>query len=966
MISQSLKSLGDLLCVQPTARKLVVVPNGVGTSLARALARGGVDWSNSLFVTPRDLAVEIAEADLVASGYLPLHRDRLQLWLRDNLPRLIASPGSFFAGVRFGHPLVASVARNIDALRQAGIGPMELSRTSLRADKKGPLVDLLDAFESYLLTGGLYDDAALFIRAAELAPEYPKCASLIVFGDVTLSMMSAKLLNSIRADVRVVFSDSGDTPPAGTALAVLEGWSRVDCPIAAPRAIAAQTALAPEHEVDAVLSDILATGKSFDDVELAYGSSRYRPVIASALRGTFPASFLEGTPIFQTRPGQALLAYLRWLASNQDSAELAMLMQSRSVSFRGIGGIDRVYPNTLGAFLVRRLVGPGKEGIEDALGRWEKEIAYDQFASDSQLETIGGLRTVADALYRSVPAGSVTSARELAARSSDFLQTFVIVRGEDDARQVSLLIEQLDRLGEADSNGTLVELAQFFYELIRGRSIDRSASVPGAIHVVPIDRSGFSGRRHLYIVGLDEQSFPPGAIDDPVLLDEERRKISESLQTSTARSRQITAAFGRAVRRAPETLSVVSSRMDPIFGREMDWSTTLDSFLRERKVDVVDRALGSTTEVLSDSGAVLAERDSLDYDRHAATHFPWMAAGAKAQVLRSQTVLSEYSGYLGIPTPELDVRGPNWVLSASALERLARCPYQHFVQRILRVRPPDEVERRPGRWLSNLQFGNLLHELLCDFMTEVAARGQRPDLTAGTVLMQAMLDDKLAKWQSFVAPAGEAAFARERALLEQALTVFLGSESRRDSQPVAFEAQFGFDADTTAPLRLADDILLRLRGSIDRVDRAGEGYEIWDYKSGSSQPFSAGLLDQVLHLQWALYAYVWADLLQPADGLPVSRSGYFFTSGRGLGERISAPPPSRSDVADRLRPLVRMTALGAFPHLQAKSEVACNICDYRNICASERREPKDLPEQALFNDEDEALAAVRNWAERIS
>jgi hypothetical protein len=94
-------------------------------------------------------------------------------------------------------------------------------------------------------------------------------------------------------------------------------------------------------------------------------------------------------------------------------------------------------------------------------------------------------------------------------------------------------------------------------------------------------------------------------------------------------------------------------------------------------------------------------------------------------------------------------------------------------------------------------------------------------------------------------------------------------------------------------------------------------------------------------LQWALYAYVLDELLARAGiNGGTQSSGYFFPSDREHGLRLSAKPPSRAEMGNRLAPLFELVGKGAFLHVQKNK--ACTYCDYRSICALERKGKKDL------------------------
>ena len=191
---------------------------------------------------------------------------------------------------------------------------------------------------------------------------------------------------------------------------------------------------------------------------------------------------------------------------------------------------------------------------------------------------------------------------------------------------------------------------------------------------------------------------------------------------------------------------------------------------------------------------------------------------------------------------------------------------------------------------------------------------------------------------------------------------------RRGIEPVGFEVSFGFGRSDglnqaePVKLRLSDRLALSLRGRIDRVDRAEDGYEIWDYKTGSMRPYDqTDLLKGGLHLQWALYAHALEHILhKQKEAGRVLRSGYFFTSDRENGRRIGDGPPTLGHLADLLEPLFDLTAQGCFFHVQ--KEDGCDFCDYSRLCAGEKRLARNLKDiREAPGDNPEILDKLRRW-----
>ena len=77
---------------------------------------------------------------------------------------------------------------------------------------------------------------------------------------------------------------------------------------------------------------------------------------------------------------------------------------------------------------------------------------------------------------------------------------------------------------------------RFVRERVEGVSVGRDRSRPGHLHVSRLAQAGLPNRPLLFIVGLEEGRVFPAAVEDPVLLDAERQRISPALRCSSDRT----------------------------------------------------------------------------------------------------------------------------------------------------------------------------------------------------------------------------------------------------------------------------------------------------------------------------------------------------------------------------------------------------------------------------------------------
>jgi ATP-dependent helicase/nuclease subunit B len=120
------------------------------------------------------------------------------------------------------------------------------------------------------------------------------------------------------------------------------------------------------------------------------------------------------------------------------------------------------------------------------------------------------------------------------------------------------------------------------------------------------------------------------------------------------------------------------------------------------------------------------------------------------------------------------------------LETLVKCPYHYFLKYVLSIDVPDEYEEDATSWLNPLDFGNLLHDLLCDFMQELKDNDEKPE-QKHMPAMKARAKEKAEEQKVTTPVPHEAAYRADVERLEQAVEIFLNVEARQENtQPVGF------------------------------------------------------------------------------------------------------------------------------------------------------------------------------------
>ena len=938
----------------PIEGKVLIVPAmSIGHNLAMGLAAAGHSWMNLQIETPRSLAEKDAGALLVAKGYSPLARDADLFWLDEMIPRAVRGVDDDYFSQQAA-ALTRPFLRTLRVLRAAGLEPDSLSGEGGRHQL---LQHLYRAYCAAFERDHLYDNAVLYRRAlAHLNP----CARHIHHAilDETPLPKLAFLYVQKRSQGRIwrIGRKRAGAPPHSAAMRFAEvPLPNVKGDIGAggtPRlqpADAAQIrlceAVGTETEIRTVLREIRSKSIPLDAVEIVYTSETpYLSLLCDAV-GQFGlrATFAEGIPVATTQTGRALVSFYRWLGAGRPADDLIAMCRAGLIASE----------NPMATVIQSARIGGEYANYSNALNKLKADIRTREDADAVAHVTVGEIEAVAEELERLfdlIPHGSNVSLGALVDAGLQFLAQFA--KAEDD-EVLAAISDRLRHVARSVRRKAPVRrLANRLAECTANLSFRAEAAKPGHLAIAPLSRAGYTYRPHIYVVGMDEGTFPGGATEDPLLLDNERSGVSNELELRRTRPAEQVYHLLRMSGMAPGKVTLLSCRRSLSDGRERYPAALFQHATEQMAIDPIPLAQAfpeDSAQALDDTDLLLSHYPFADYTAIVNRAYPHLVSGQKARQAREWAGLTTRDGWLGKPTPELAITARQGIFSASRLETLARCPYRYFLTYVLGIRPIEEPEADPTRWLNPLAYGALLHRLFHKFMQTLKARGERPDREQHGALIQTLLEREIEAYKKSHPVEHQAAYRADIKRLSQAAQVFLAVESdQKDADPIGFEVSFGFGEsgglNSAAPvtLELSEDVKFRLQGYIDRVDRVENGFAIWDYKTGSMAQYDErDLLKRGTHLQWALYAYALDAVRKRQNELGrVQTSGYVFPGDREHGRRLSDAPPAPEILADVLRPLFELVGNGGFFHIQKDRE--CDYCTYNRVCGNERLDAKAL------------------------
>jgi RecB family exonuclease len=981
------EQLKGLCAAYPTRSKWVFVPtHAIGRTLGDRLVLETTDWANLRFVTPLDVALPMGAPFLVERGIDPSEEElgpALMMRLLLALPR----EGGYFQPLA-GHPTLAQALWiTVRELRMAGLAADALTPAAFASPAKhAELVALLRAYERFLSDHKRADMATVYeeaVRHQDWCPiQSQDCRTELP--DANWNPLQRRLLDSLpgerlqphafvlvgidlprRLEARATTRITPDvatnplaflmTPPSSA-----PSKARIDLFHAGGR----------EAEIEEVFRRILAAGAPLDQVEIACASDVHIALVwEKALRHNWSVTLGAGIPATFTRPGRALIGLCDWIETDFAASHFRRLLQSGDISVEEQEGFTA---GQAARALVRAEAGWGRATYALAFTRLAKSYearADDPDAADDdrayakeRAEQAKNVRTWLTSLVDSIPAPAKDGTVRLQAvvdAVMAFLEHRTARTNALDHRAAAALAEYIGELRAlGDFNCALPEVLRFVRERVQSLTVAPERPRPGHLYACSLSQSGYAGRAHLFIVGLEEGRVFAGSTEDPVLLDEERARVSDDLKRSTDRIDE--AVYGvlsrLAVSGSHATFSY-SCRDTREFRETFASWLMLQAYRLQQGNDALPyqdmkKALGEPkSAVPADRDAALsasawwlrsvagtAEEGASAVD----AAFPNVARGRTAEWQRDGATFTEFDGYVPEAGPALDPCAPDNVYSVTEFEKAAECPFRFFLKRGLGLRPVDERERDRDVWLDPLTRGSELHDVYAAFLRKVRDEKRRPTLKDAAWLLK-YAQDRLAQLdEEMPAPTPEILERETKDFLDD-VQLFVEAEVEDGATTaVGLEVSFGrpLDGDKEPLARpepvaisLGNGMTLKIAGRIDRINEVGAAtFEVLDYKTGGYWRDSwKGVFAGGRRLQHALYGLATLELLKARHKKPKVRGGvYYFSSHKGRGERVRIEAPALASVGAVLADLREVITSGHFT--RTRDEDDCRYCDFVAAC----------------------------------
>jgi ATP-dependent helicase/nuclease subunit B len=843
-------AIADAKGTDPLAPVTVAVPtNTCGVMTRRALGRrGGIAGVD--MVTLNRLAELIAGPLLAADGRSPMSTPVIDLTIAAVLSD---DPGPF--GAVATHPSTVVALREVHAeLRLAD--PADVLR--LRDESlRGRQAARISAAIETALHAQWYDEADLFDEATRsverVVPDGLR--SLVLYLPLELPGLAVGFVRALgrRIDVRVVAQLVGDAEADADSRRLLEalgapdpidtGDSHVSGHDAAARPVAIVSTTDADEEVrEAVrlVVDAARTGTPFERIAVLWPAQRpYARLVEHHLTAAdIPWNGRPGTTLAERLAPRLVLDLL-----DVDRRGLRRRNVFDMLADVPMRGPDGEHLPTASWERVSREAGVARDDDWDRrLGslagseRWSTSAASLQaFIADlrSQLGHPAATRTWADW------ASWCTEQLELRLGRHTIEHL-----AEAEYRAYEALTGALDRLGHLDPISAPVTRHRFrsTLEAELDATPPRQGRVGHGVTAAPLAGAVGLDVDVVIVLGAAEGMLPPRPTSDPLLSDADRALAG--LPTADARAVRLHRVFLATL--ATSDVTLTAPRGDLRSTSSVELSRWIAPWADSRRT-VASHHAGIESAVFPASAVEHRLRDRSHHVRsggslvdHATTSDDTvLQRGLRLLEGRRSELLTEYDGDLSsAELPRLD-----HVVSPSRLESWTACPHAYFDHYLLDVEPVEE----PGDEISiTARDRGTAHHAALDLFHQAVVDGALPQpgssgWTDDHHRALATFFDQVCERTERRGRTGRPAFwADERARMLDDLLTWLRHDSdlviRRGSVVVASEMRFGADDDVSIPL--PDGRPIRLRGTIDRVDRTRDGrLVVTDHKSGGKDKF---------------------------------------------------------------------------------------------------------------------------------
>lgn len=942
---QTQQQLADICQSNLMTEKILITENySAGNQLKENITKNGINTINLKSTTllelaiqqsknmVRELSLEIVDNDLLGIYTDMIIRKQLKDQKLKYFHKLQASPG-----------FLKSMKNSLIELRMAGIESKSLMADHfVNTNKADDIRLILKELENLLVinkqidTAGLYK-IALGIANEEMGSKWRK-RIYIIPGNTRYSQLEQQYLQHLTGGIyEVIGTDKQENQLANMVCSNLN----------------LTKAYGVINETAAVIRDIKRNKTLLDNNLILHTVQEPYTQLLYLLceRHNLPVTFSEGISISNTKAGKLISSLLEWIQNNYQEQTFKTILKNSYLLMEG----EKPSYQRIQKVLGEAHIGWDRNRYLKALDSYG--IEENEKAKEKDQETIDWLKLLVTSLLDKIPEVDGLGRcdlRKLAEGLADIIKEYHKPTSELNAIGKEAVLGRLEILenyqGESMPQSEALLLIS---DTIGDLRVCSTGPTPGKIHVASYRKGLFLDRKNTFIIGLDSSKFPGQAIEDPILLDIERKRISQDLPLIKEQVKDNEQDMMLLLEEITEELTLSYSCYNTTEHKEQNPAgiflqvyRLLEMDGRKSYKDLNEYLKKTEGYIDEDEEAILNLNEwwlkKTDYDHNKVSGtllsqlYPGMAAGQMSRQHQESPDFTQYDGKINFDMG----RAP--IFSASQLEKLAKCPYLYFLSHILGLWKQEEFKYSMEVWLDPLNRGSLLHKIYELFLLSLKDSKEKPSLEKHKELIEKIADEEIEKMKKEIPPPSERVYLLEKGLLLEDCRYFIKIEENRTDGflPEYFEMPFGFDKENRLTIELNSGKKISVRGLIDRVDKRGtDEYKIIDYKTGSAYGFGHNeYFNNGRHIQHALYAIALEKTLKEqglSQNPKIVESGYLFPTVKGQGQWIGRDASKKDSLYQLLEDLLEIFDEGSFIRSDNKDKSKdnpCSYCDYLLMC----------------------------------
>ncbi len=466
----------------------------------------------------------------------------------------------------------------------------------------------------------------------------------------------------------------------------------------------------------------------------------------------------------------------------------------------------------------------------------------------------------------------------------------------------------------------ILNIEEFIQEVSQLMALLTVPAAPGRGGVELHTPASLVGTRYeyLFVLGMAEGILPAPVADSPVLDFRSRQLLRQSgipLSNAVETAQREALSFYALLKTATENVTLSYPRL-------IDRTQLLPSpYLNKLGVEVSVAPPLSLASVQLSRQVYLREKGNSTKDLQQSSEVdPVLANAYHSWTVETRRESSQPPDeYDGAIATSLDP--DRWVFSASQLTNLGQCAFKWFTHKLLGLLDIEEAEEE----LTTSLRGRLYHKTL-----QLSVQWAKQQIT--------LTGSSFKDIQSATIEHLETAFEQaEQAENLDKLPPFPGWPACRKEHLTVLKRAVSathFLAEDTEILNTEQEFTgtwygLKVKGTVDRVDRTPDGLAIVDYKTSSTTPKGAkdAKGKAKLDIQLPLYVQVAAPNLFPGE--QVAKAYYYSLTKAKAFKAAELDQTTLAEFADNVK---RRLQQGHYPVNPDVERAACQYCDYDLVC----------------------------------